>query len=484
MATKTRLQLKLGQKLKLAPQLRQAIELLQLNRIELKNHIHEILESNPLLERESDLEFEDDSEAPETDSDSEQQDDEYASGEDYGSGDDYGWDDLPEGYSPAREAPNYDEFIGDKSQDSLQQHLLWQANLAGFSERDEAIARAIIYAIDDDGYLHDDLDSLRASLAPEHLVSVEEVQAVLGRVQHFEPVGVASRNPRECLLIQIRARPAETPWRGLAEHIVDQYLDILAEQDLSRLARLTGFDAKAVEAAVALIRRLDPRPGSGFGRDDENYLVPDVYVHPHQDGWRITLNRDNDPGLRLNAGYARLVRSTKGDDKQYLKDRLQEARWLISSLEMRNHTLRSVSEAIMQRQTGFLERGEIGMTPLLQREIAEVTGVHESTVSRATSGKYVHTPRGTFELKHFFSVAIPTADGGKASATAVKARLDRLIASEPPAKPLSDQALAKALAKEGILLARRTVAKYREQLGIPGSSVRRRLERMRGNSDG
>ena len=474
MAPRTRLQLKLGQKLKLAPQLRQAIELLQLNRLELKNHIHEILETNPLLERESDLEFEEQSEASELELDG------AAQQEDFGAQDDYGWDDLPEGFSPALEAPNYDEFIGDKSQDSLQQHLLWQANLSGFSERDEAISRAIIYALDDDGYLHDDLDSLRASLAPEHLVSIGEVQAVLGRVQHFEPVGVAARSLRECLLIQLRARPTETAWRGLAEHIVDQHLDVLGEQDLPRLARLTGFEEAAVSAAVALIRTLDPRPGARFGSDDENYLIPDVYVHPHGDGWRVTLNRDNDPGLRLNASYARLIRSSKGEDKQYLKDRAQEARWLISSLKMRNHTLRAVTEAIMQRQTGFLERGEIAMQPLLQREIARAASVHESTVSRAASGKYVHTPRGTFQLKHFFSVAIPTADGGQAAATAVKARIDRLIASEPRDKPYSDRALADALGEQGILLARRTVAKYREQLGIPGSAVRRRLGRMCG----
>lgn len=471
MATGTRLQLRLGQKLKMAPQLRQAIELLQLNRVELRNHIHDILESNPLLEREADLEFEDQAEGGETESeDSDFERDDFD--------DDYGWDDLPEGFSAVGDAPDYDAFIGDRSQESLQQHLLWQANLAGFSERDEAIARAIIYALDEDGYLHDDVDSLRGSLAPEYLVSGEEVGAVLERIQHFEPVGVAARSLRECLLVQVRARPADTPWRGLAEHIIDRHLELLGKQDPDRLARVTGFDRKAVDAAVALIRRLDPRPGSRFGSDDENYLVPDVYVHPHEGGWRITLNRDNDPGLKLNPAYSRLVRSSRGDDKKYLKDRLQEARWLISSLEMRNHTLRAVTQAIIERQSGFLERGEIAMQPLLQREIAERVEVHESTVSRATSGKYVHTPRGTFELKHFFSVAIPTADGGQASATAVKARIDKLIATEPPGKPYSDQALADALGHEGILLARRTVAKYRDQLGIPGSATRRRLGRM------
>ncbi|AKS42797.1 RNA polymerase factor sigma-54 [Wenzhouxiangella marina] len=465
MKAAARLQLKLGQKLKLAPQLRQAISLLQLNRLELKEHIREILETNPLLERSEDAEGG-------AGSDTEvEQDIEF--------GEDYGFDDLPDGFSVSSEGPRYDDFVSDRADESLQQHLLWQANLSGFSETDEAIARAIIYALDEEGFLKDDLDTLRASLAPEYLVSRDEVAAVLERVQHFEPVGVACRDLQECLHVQLQALPASTPGLGLADHIIQRYLDVLGQQDMDRLARATGFEREDVKLAVELIRSLNPHPCSRFGSDDENYVVPDVYIHPRGDGWRVSLNPDSDPGLRLNRMYADLVRKSRGDDKQYLKDRLQEARWLISGLEMRNQTLLAVTEAIVQRQHRFFREGEIAMQPLLQREVAEQVGVHESTISRATTGKYAHTPRGTFELKHFFSVALTGQDGRPVAATAVKAHLRRLIQEEPDGKPFSDRALVDALAARGIHLARRTVAKYREQLGIPGSAQRRRMARMR-----
>jgi len=458
-----RLQLKLGQKLKLAPQLRQAIALLQLNRVELKDHINELLESNPLLEREEDR----------VDESGEER-----AAEDSLLDEDWGMDDLPEGYSVAREAPRYDEFISDRAEESLQQHLLWQVNLSGFSDTDEAIARAIIYALDEDGYLKDDLDTLRASLAPEYLVSREEIRAVLERVQHFEPVGVACRDLRECLLVQLQARSASTPGLGLASYIVEHHLDTLAKQDVRLLARSTGFNIEDVQVAVNLIRSLNPHPCSRFGSDDENYVVPDVYIHPRGDGWRVSLNPDSDPGLRLNQTYADLLRKSRGEDKKYLRDRLQEARWLISGLEMRNQTLLAVTEAIVDRQQEFFTQGEVAMRPLLQREIAETIGVHESTVSRATTQKYAHTPRGTFELKHFFSVGVSGQDGRDVAATAVRAHLRKMIQEEPVGKPLSDQALVDALAVRGIKLARRTVAKYREQLGIPGSSQRRRANAM------
>lgn len=462
MKASARLQLKLGQKLRLAPQLRQAIALLQLNRLELKDHIREILETNPLLERATDGDGDAEADRPEVEF-----------------GDDYGFDDLPDGFSMATDAPRYDEFVSDRADESLQQHLLWQANLAGFSAVDEAIARAIIYALDDQGFLRDDLDTLRASLAPELLVSTEEVGAVLERVQHFEPVGVACRDLQECLLVQARALPSDTVGLGQAKRIIEFHLDLLGRADLDRLARVSGLTVPEVHQAMALIRTLNPHPCSRFGSERENYVVPDVYIHPHGEGWRVSLNPDSDPGLRLNKMYMDLMRKSRGDDRKFLKDRLQEARWLISGLEMRNQTLLAVTDAIVQRQHEFLAHGEQSMRPLLQREVAETVGVHESTVSRATSQKYAHTPRGTFELKYFFSVAIPGQGGQTVSATAVKARLRQLIESEPQGHPLSDQALANALHGEGVRLARRTVAKYREQMAIPGSAQRRRLSRLR-----
>lgn len=478
MALQTGLKLKLGQKLKLAPQLRQAIALLQLNRLELREHLEQALESNPLLELESEHLSDRGEQGESRDSAEFDGEDTGRDADDYG--EDYDWNDLPEGFSEVAEAPDYDRFISDPNQESLTQHLLWQANLAHFSEQDEAIARAIIYALREDGYLADDLATLRASLAPEYLVSVDEITAVLGRVQHFEPVGIAARTLKECLSIQARTLPSETPYRGLAQHLIDHFLEDVGDLDAERLARRTGFVVEEIEGALGVIRKLDPRPGLRFGRDDENYLVPDVYVFPSETGWQVRLNRDNDPRLRLNDAYVKMIKKTVGTDRSYLKDRLKEAQWLISSLELRNHTLRSVAEAIVDRQAGFLEHGDVAMRPLLQKEVAERIEVHESTVSRATTGKYMHTPRGTFELKYFFSVAIPTRDGRPVSATAIKARLEKLIEEEPPGQPYSDQALTERLADGGALLARRTVAKYREQLGIPNSSRRRRDARRQG----
>ncbi|MEM7054611.1 MAG: RNA polymerase factor sigma-54 [Pseudomonadota bacterium] len=474
MVLNTGLKLKLGQKLKLAPQLRQAIELLQLNRLELREHIEQALESNPLLELESDAEFD-----PQTNLEHEPEISDSLSDSDLDvdrpEPEVADWNDLPEGFSEIGETPEYDRFISDPSAESLTAHLLWQANLAGFNEQDEAISQAIIYALDEDGYLHDELSTLRASLAPEYLVSIEEISAVLERIQHFEPIGVAARSLAECLLIQLRALPSEPVWRGLAEHLIENHLEALAQQSVSGLARLTGFEQPQVEAALELIRKLNPRPGLRFSRDDRDYIVPDAYVHQDKDGWRVTLNRDYEPGLRLNEAYLRLMKSTTGKDRDYLKKCIQEAQWLISSLDLRNNTLRGVTESIVRIQSDFFEHGEMAMQPLLQKDLAEIVDVHESTISRATSGKYVHTPRGTFELKHFFSVAIPTVSGKPVAATAVKARLESLIQSEPRDKPYSDQKLTDELGADGLMLARRTVAKYREQLGIPGSSKRRRL---------
>lgn len=470
MAIGTGLQLKLGQKLKLAPQLRQAIALLQLNRVELREHIEQALESNPLLELEP--------ETPEADDASEAHEEIDHSAEDIDfNEDDYRWNDLPEGFSEVAETPDYDRFISDPDDDSLYQHLLWQVNLSGFSETDEAIARAIVYALDDDGFLHDDIQILRASLAPEYLVSAEEVRAVLERVQHFEPVGVAARSLQECLSIQLKTLPVGTPGRGLAEHLIANHLDALSSGDPAALRKSSGFGQDEIDQAMAVIRRLDPRPGLRFSRDDQDYIVPDAYVHPDGDDWRVTLNRAQEPALKVNKAYSDLIGSTAGKDREYLRDQLKEAQWLISSLALRNHTLRSVIHAIVQRQSGFFDRGDAGMQPLLQKEVAGLVEVHESTVSRATTGKYLHTPRGTFELKHFFSVGIPTRNGGEVSATAVRARIERLIRSEDPAHPLADQALVDILAEDGMLLARRTVAKYREQLGIQNSSKRRREAR-------
>jgi RNA polymerase sigma-54 factor len=467
------LQLRLAQKLALSPQLQQAIRLLQLNRIELREYVQEVLDANPILER-------DEGEAAGDAADDTGADQATESLDEYESD----WETEPPGAEQWTETGGGYDFdgeaqIADSSEGSLLDHLLWQINLAHFSPTDTAIAQAIIYGIDEDGFLQESLEEIRASLAPELLVSEDEVLAVLHRVQRLEPVGVASRDTAECIRVQLSALPGDTPGRELARRIARDYLDLLARHDLDELRKRTGAGEEAVHQAIELIQSLEPRPGSRYDNRRDEYLVPDVYVTRADDEWRVTLNPENEPGLRLNTYYIDLLRKSGGTDADYLKGRLQEARWLMSSLELRNRTLMRVAQAIVDQQQAFLEEGEIAMQPLVLKDISERIGVHESTVSRATTRKYMLTPRGLFELKYFFSSHVRTERGGAVSATAVKARLQLLLESEPPEKPLSDQDLSDLLRETGILVARRTVAKYRESLGIGSSSERRRLYRLR-----
>lgn len=464
------LQLKLTQKLALAPQLQQAIRLLQLNRIELREYIQEVLDSNPILERAEgesgaeSSEFEK-SEASEGDPVEQQEwETESLAGEQWLESNSY------EGFSGESQ-------IADNSADSLREHLLWQINLAHFSDVDAAIAAAIVYDLDEDGYLHDSLEDVRASLAPELLVDEDEILAVLHRVQRLEPVGVATRNAAECIQVQLLVLPSDTKSRDLALRISKDYLELVARHEFDELRKRTGANEENLATALDLIQSLEPRPGSRYDNRHDEYLVPDIYATRAGDTWRVTLNPENDPGLKLNKFYIDLLRKSGGADADYLKGRLQEARWLMSSLEMRNQTLLRVSQAIVDIQADFLEDGEIAMKPLILKEISEAVGVHESTVSRATTRKYILTPRGLFELKYFFSSHVQTDRGSAISATAVKARLQMLLAKEPPSSPLSDQDLADLLRQAGIVVARRTVAKYRESLGIGSSSERRRLYR-------
>lgn len=468
------LQLRLAQKLALSPQLQQAIKLLQLNRIELREYIQEVLDSNPILERD---EGEGAADSAETESPKQESE---TPAEDYS--DD--WENDNFGDEQWAQTPSYDDFSGesqiaDNSDEGLLDHLLWQINLSHFSEVDLAIAQAIVYGLDEDGFLAETLPEIRASLAPELLVSEDEVLAVLHRVQRMEPVGVATRDTSECIRVQLSALPSDTRSRDLAVRIARDYLDLLARHDIAELTKRTGADEESILAAFELIQSLEPRPGSRYDNRRDEYLVPDVYVTKVDDQWRVTLNPENEPGLKLNGYYIDLLRKSGGKDADYLRGRLQEARWLMSSLELRNNTLLRVSQAIIETQQDFLEEGEMAMKPLILKDIAETIEVHESTVSRATTRKYMLTPRGLFELKYFFSSHVRTDRGGAMSATAVKARLQVLLQNEPPGKPLSDQDLSELLRQTGILVARRTVAKYRESLGIGSSSERRRLYRLR-----
>lgn len=486
------LQLRLTQKLALSPQLQQAIRLLQLNRIELREYIQDALDSNPLLERDESDENKDpdstglDRAASEGDSD-------RAAGEsdfDYPQEkDNADWEvtgPREEQWAERRSFESYgmEPQIADSSTDSLREHLLWQVNLSHFSPVDTAIATAIVYGLDDDGFLPDSIEDIRASLAPELLVGEDEVLAVLHRVQRMEPVGVATRDAAECILVQLSALPSDTPARELALRIARDFLDLVARHEYDELQRSTRAREESLSRALDLIQSLEPRPGARYDNRHDEYLIPDVYVTRADQQWRVTLNPENEPGLRLNNYYIDLLRKSGGKDAKYLQGRLQEARWLMSSLEMRNRTLLKVSQAIVDSQQGFLEQGDIAMKPLVLKDIADSVGVHESTVSRATTRKYMLTPRGLYELKYFFSSHVRTDRGSTISATSVKAHLQALLRNEPRQCPLSDQELSALLHQGGICAARRTVAKYRESLGIGSSNERRRLYKRKPGTGG
>ncbi len=477
------LQLRLAQKLALAPQLQQAIRLLQLTRIELREYLQEAVESNPLLEHE-DLSAEpaqDETDRPSTDGDeashSGHADDDFA--ELQWTSDSLGPD--PWASSEPFSGGALEPQIPDRTEGSLRDHLLWQINLGHFSAVDTAIGEAIVYALDEDGFLPDTVEEIRASLAPELLVDTDEILAVLHRIQRMEPVGVACRDPAECIRVQLASLPAATPGLELARRLARDFIDHVAEHDVASLARRTGASAEALQRALDLILDLEPRPGARYDNRRDEYLVPDIYVTRHEDRWVVSLSPDSDPRLKLNTYYISLLRQSGGKDAEYLQGRLQEARWLLSSIELRNRTLLRVSQCIVEQQEAFLERGEIAMKPLILKDIAELAGVHESTVSRATTRKYMLTPRGLFELKYFFSSHVRTVEGGTISATAVKARIQLLVEKEPPTAPLSDEEIARLLRDAGIHIARRTVAKYRESLGIGSSSERRRARRRMAN---
>ncbi len=475
------LQLRLTQKLAMAPQLQQAIRLLQLNRIELRDYIQELVDANPLLDHEESTEQpvqdsrKDTPESESTENRQAENEQEYSS-DDY---DDQQWQPEQEQWADSGGwTDNFsDRQIEDTSSASLREHLLAQIRLAHFNETDAAIAAAIAYAVDDDGFLHEDIQDIRESLLPEVLVEDDEVLAVLHRVQRLEPVGVASRDPGECIRVQLKAQPAGTPGVELALRLARDYLKLVARNAYEDMLRETGCTSENLKQALELIRGLEPRPGARFDNRRDEYLVPDVYVRRDGDQWVTTLSPDSNPSLRLNKYYINLLRKSGGKDADYLRGRLQEARWLLSSLELRNRTLLKVSQCIVDTQQGFLEDGEIAMKPLILKDVAAQVGVHESTVSRATTRKYMLTPRGVFELKYFFSSHVRTVNGGMISATATKARIQILIENEPSTQPLSDQEISHLLREAGVCAARRTVAKYRESLGMGSSSERRRIYR-------
>jgi RNA polymerase sigma-54 factor len=475
MAMKPSLQLRVGQQLTLTPQLKQAIRLLTLSTLELQNELSLAVETNPMLEWDDVQPSDDQNAAADAAEDasatSEREAAEPAAEEDWRDAADF---DLPD-YAAGRQGDdNGDDDSGDTRYaevPDLADHLLWQVHLSQLSPRDRAVAQAIIEALDDDGYLVETDEAIIAAVAPEHRVGADEVAAVRHFVQQLEPVGVASRDLRECLSVQLHQH-AHDPAQSLALRIVATHLELLARHDRVRLARDLAVPEADLDAAVVLIRKLSPKPGARFSAVATEHIVPDVYVFRRQGRWEVSLNPAAAPKLRVNDHYASLLRRCGRDEGTALKGQLQEARWLLKSLEQRDQTVLKVARVIVERQEGFFDRGPEAMRPLVLREVAEEIGMHESTVSRVTTRKYLHSPRGTFEFKYFFSSHVATRDGGEASSTAIQAMIKKLIDDETPQKPLSDSAISDLLKRRGILVARRTVAKYREALRIPSSNER------------
>ena len=475
---KQTLQLRLGQNLTLTPQLRQAIRLLQMSSLELEAEISLALESNPLLERLDEVQSE-----PGADGTTEIAEGEASENADADNNEasldlpDWDLEDYPGTVGTSTSHDSDDERerpLADTDQD-IRDHLLWQLNLTPMSPRERAIAVTLIDAIDEDGYLGETLPGLRDALRPEVEASIGEIESTLHRIQHFDPLGVGARSLSECLAIQL-SEHGDGSIVELARDIARTHLETLARLGPDRLAAQLDQPVETVHDAVSLLRSLDPRPGAAYSHTTPEYIVPDAIVVRHQDAWRVRLGPGCRPRVGINHHYESLIGSAGKGDASYLRGHLQEARWLIKSLETRADTVWRVADCIVRRQRDFLDYGPEAMRPLVLREVADELELHESTISRVTTRKYLHTPRGTFEFKYFFSSSLVTADGGNASSTAIQAMLRRLIQEESPRQRLSDAALVKALEREGVTVARRTVAKYREALNIPSSNERRGLD--------
>jgi len=520
----------------MTPQLQQAIKLLQLSSLDLEAEIQEVLESNPLLEVESTQEKTEtldkssleadrstlqDNTAPEDKDTSEAISNDKIESEMIG---DTQWEDW--GYvSQASSSKSDDnsnfEFQGETT-DSLRDQLLWQINMMALSDTDRAIAMILIDSVDDSGFMTADLDDVALMLneseditgklvnfselmvADENLatdnmnnlnstameekelqpngfddslITIEEIEAVLHLIQSFEPAGIASRNLQECLLIQLKRLDKKTGSLELAKAVVVDQFEFLANRNYRQILKNLSINEQQLKMAIELIQNLDPRPGNQLNQNNAQYIKPDVYVKKDKTGrWTVSLNSDSTPKLTINNTYASMIkRADKSTDNQFLKNNLQDAKWFIKSLQSRNDTLLKVATSIVEKQNGFLDYGEEAMKPLVLHDIAEEVEMHESTISRVTTQKFLHTPKGIFELKYFFSSHVSTSSGGECSSTAIRAVIKKLVAAENHAKPLSDSKIANLLKDQGIKVARRTVAKYRESMAIPPSNERKSL---------
>lgn len=524
---KQSLQLKIGQSLTMTPQLQQAIKLLQLSNMELETEILEVLESNPLLEVETTQESSDsldkiaqNNDQPNTEHSTpqEEKDSSDAINNDKIETElisDTQWEDwgyVSQSSSSKSESNQNYEYQGETS-DSLREQLLWQINMTKLSDTDRTIAMVLIDSINDSGFMKADMEDIITMLndstdtvvefesigsnsietdidsataeklstiendQDDFLIGVEEIEAVLHLIQSFEPPGIAARSLQECLQIQLKRRDGCKENSELAKKIVDDQFELLANKNYRQILKNLKIDEQSLKHAIEIIQSLDPRPGGQLNQNSAQYIKPDVYVKKDKKGeWIVELRADSSPKLRVNSTYAALIkRADNSPDNVYLKNNLQDAKWFIKSLQSRNDTLLKVATSIVKKQNGFLDYGEEAMKPLVLHDIAEEVEMHESTISRVTTQKFLHTPKGIFELKYFFSSHVSTSSGGECSSTAIRAVIKKLVGAENQAKPLSDNKIALLLADQGIKVARRTVAKYRESLTIPPSNERKAL---------
>ncbi|MGB0567139.1 MAG: RNA polymerase factor sigma-54, partial [Alteromonas macleodii] len=391
------------------------------------------------------------------------------------------WDEYYSASSAPAPGPSNDDeqiFQGETTED-IQEHLLWQMRLTHFSDTDRAIATAIIDSIDESGYLTVTLDDILEAVNDDDMeepIEMDEIECVLKRIQMFDPIGSGSRSPQECLMVQLRQFSEDTPWLAEAKQLIEEYSDLLSSKDYRTLMRKSRLKEDQLREAMRLLQTLNPRPGSALVTKEPEYVIPDVSVTKKNGRWVVELNPDSLPKLSVNQQYAAMSRRAKNSsDSQFIRSHMQEAKWFIKSLESRNETLMKVANCIVQQQMGFFEHGPEMMKPMVLNDVAEMVDMHESTISRVTTQKYMHTPRGIFELKYFFSSHVATESGGECSSTAIRALIKKLVAAEKPSKPLSDSKIASLLAEQGIKVARRTIAKYRESLSIPPSNQRKSL---------
>ncbi len=473
---KPALQLRQSQQLLLTPQLQQAIKLLQLSTLEINQETARLLDENPFLEREDDngnqtysgssssestsISTSNETPAPETETRSSETD----------------WPE-PSFSSSASSPDDEDEGYGEVAADrpSMREHLLWQLNMSQLDSRDKKIISLLIDALDENAYLSQPLQEIVELLPQELDITLDDLETALIQLQHLDEPGIGARDLSECLALQLQAMPEDVPGRDLALALVTKHLDLLASRDFNKLKKMLHCDDDALRCAQDLIVHLQPKPGTAFEQRAADYVVPDVLVERVGGIWRARLNPEAMPRLRLNQVYANILQQRGDGNAQGMVTQLQEARWFIKNLHQRFETILRVAQAIVERQRQFFQHGDIAMRPLVLREIADQLELHESTISRVTTQKFMHTPRGIYEFKYFFGSGLATEAGGACSSTAIRALIKQMVSEEDAKHPLTDSRMAEILAQQGIIVARRTVAKYRESMSILPVNLRKSL---------